>query len=87
MEQGLQKNLDANDLVEMMFRFRTLLLNFIESCPIELIDKEYFTAIFDSIVTYLPEAKSENQMNSGSLESSLLSCTVRHGQIQLFVDT
>jgi hypothetical protein len=54
MEQGLQKNLDANDLVEMIFRFRSLLLNFIESCPIELIEKEFFTSIFDSLVALLP---------------------------------
>ena len=41
LELGLEKDLDAADLVDSIFRFHPLLLNFLQECPYELISNVY----------------------------------------------
>jgi len=55
-EQAQAIKIDTQEIVEMLFRFRTLLINFLEACPLELIDSTFFTGMFDSLATYLPVA-------------------------------
>jgi len=33
IESAIAKNMDASETLEQIFRFRTLLLNFLEMCP------------------------------------------------------
>jgi len=81
LEQAIGKKLESNTLVELIFRFRSLLLNFLESCPQELIDNNYFSGLFDSFVGFLPEAEGIG------FENSLLTCVVRNGLVKMFTET
>ena len=49
LESASAKNLDVAETVEQMFRFRTLILNFMEMCPYELVDRVYFGQLIASI--------------------------------------
>lgn len=81
LEQAIGQKLESNTIIEFIFRFRSLLLNFLESCPHELIDKNYFSALFDSFVGFLPEAQGIG------LENSFLACVVRNGLVKQFTET
>ena len=41
VETALVEDLEPADLIDYIFRFRTLIINFIEGCPIELVDHVY----------------------------------------------
>ena len=80
IETAISQNMDASETLENVFRFRSLLLNFLEMCPYQLIDRIYFgqiiTAVCDSV---------------GSLHSStvatLARCILQNGQLALFVQS
>ena len=49
LELGLDKDLDAADLVESIFRFHPLVLNFLQECPYELVSNVYYKQVITGL--------------------------------------
>lgn len=49
IEGAIAQNMDPSETLENIFRFRTLLLNFLQMCPYQLIDKVYFAQVINSV--------------------------------------
>ena len=43
LEHTIASELDPSEILEDMFRFRTVLTNFLQGCPYQLIDHVYYT--------------------------------------------
>ena len=42
IEHALASELNSSEVLESLFRFRTVLTNFLQGCPLELVDHIYF---------------------------------------------
>ena len=51
VEGAIEKQLDSSEVLEQIFRFRTVILNFLEQpgCPRELVDEVYFGQVIKSM--------------------------------------
>ena len=80
LELGLEKDLDAADLVESIFRFHPLVLNFLQECPYELISKVYYKQVISGLcmeVGSLPVAAIQTMMR----------CVINMGLMQIFIES
>ena len=41
--------MDPSETLEQVFRFRTLLLNYLQMCPFQLVDHVYFKQVINSV--------------------------------------
>ena len=78
VESALAKNMDAGETLEQVFRFRTLLLNFLEACPLELIDHIYSGQEITSVCNGVAS------MQASTLQT-FLKCLVQNGLTSLFI--
>ena len=49
LEHAIESELDPAETLEDIFRFKTVLTNFLEGCPYELIDHVYYTQVLNSV--------------------------------------
>ena len=49
LEHALVSELNPSEVLDSMFRFRTILTNFLQGCPLELVDHVYFRQILSSL--------------------------------------
>ena len=69
IESAIAKNMDASETLEQAFRFRTLVLNFLQSCPYQLVDRIYFGQLINSLCNAISSMQA-------SIVQTLLKCVI-----------
>ena len=49
VELAIDEDVEVDELIDYIFRFRMLVINFIEGCPIELVDHVYTKQILNAL--------------------------------------
>ena len=72
--------MDPSETLEQIFRFRSLLLNYLQMCPLQLVDHIYFKQVINSICA--PGIISS--MHASTVQT-LLRSVIMHGAMNIFI--